>query len=344
MAPKKAKGASSKAKAALEPLPLVNDKELEAAKQKLADKNKNNRLRSQMVYWLQQNKQHDAYKSAAPPVRKNYFDQWVAVQMAQGERASRHSKSTKKSKITELEDSWMAKEQMISVYGPNRTQALIESGTLEHRPCKKTGLDDEWNRQYKQENDKVIHRGDETTEKTMSAERTGMTDDAFKEMLDDLQTMATMDSDDVAKLEPFRVVKVEGAKPDAKSDSAASSNIAPPQPAETDSATFTALKNSPKTVVKNIQDALLELKEVWKETKDNRIAGVIHEDATKLLPKFAKIYKSCEAALIDKVDDEAVLLAFSKKVDELFSAYNDLIEWHHKLMPKESRKKKARIS
>jgi hypothetical protein len=334
MAPKKVKKGT-----VLEPLPLVGDKELEAAKQKLEDKVENNRLRSQMLYWLSQNKQDQAYKMASPKVRKSYFDQWVAVQMSKGERSGRHSRTASKSKIVEEEEVWVAKEEMILTLGPNRAQALIDSNKLDHHPRRKTGLDDEWNRQYKQEKDKVIHRGDETTRNEVESHRTELDDTAFKELLDDLTSLEALDSGgDLSKLAALKEVKVEGGA------AMAPAGILPPKAEEKDSATFTALKTAPKTVVKNVQEALLELKEVWKESKDNRMAGVIHEDATKLMPKFAKIYKSVESALIDKVTDEATLLALSKKVDEHFNSYNDLIEWHHKLMPKEQRKKKARIS
>ena len=147
------------------PLPLVSDKELEAAKQKLADTAENNRQRSKMLYWLSQNKQDIAYKDAPPKTRKNFFDQWVAVQMAKGERSGRHSKLTSKGKITDEEEVWMAKEQMSTEFGPKRAQSLIDSNKLEHRPCKKTGLDDEWNRQYKMETEKVTRRGSEVTSK-----------------------------------------------------------------------------------------------------------------------------------------------------------------------------------
>ena len=133
MSPKKLK----KGAQVLEPLPVVGDKELEAAKLKLADKLENNRLRSQMLYWLQQNNQSAAYKEARPADKKSYFDQWVAIQMSKGDRSGRHTQTSSKSRITEDEEVWMAKEEMFIQMGPNRAQSLINSNQLAHRPCKK---------------------------------------------------------------------------------------------------------------------------------------------------------------------------------------------------------------
>ena len=85
--------------------------------------------------------------------------------MAKGERSGKHSKVTTKGKFVDEEELWMSKEQLILSLGPKKTQALIDHGNLTHRPCKRTGLDDEFSREYLNEFDKVVHRGTETTSK-----------------------------------------------------------------------------------------------------------------------------------------------------------------------------------
>jgi hypothetical protein len=346
MSPKKA-AAKKGAKQPLNPLPLVPEKELEAAKQKLADKEDNNRMRSQMKYWLEQRDQLVAYRAASAKTRKSYFDQWVANQMQNGVRSGKQSRTSSKSQTSQEEEEWMAKEEMINKLGPKRTESLINSGNLQFRACKKTGLDDEWNREYKQIRDKTINKTDETTAKQISSDMAALDDKTFKDLIDDITSMDALDnsSDKLADLPAITGVKTEGANPSgASTGSGAAGLCKPPEPEKEESGTYKALKTSPKAVVKNIQDAILELKEVWRESKDNRIAGVVHEDATKMLPKFARIYKSTETALVEKIDCDATLLALADKIDAMFTEYNALIEWHHRLMPKEARKKKAKIS
>jgi len=62
----------------------------------------------------------------------------------------------------------------------------------------------------------------------------------------------------------------------------------------------------------------------------------------KLIPKTAQIFKKIEKIVVNKVEDEAELLAASIQVDKLFKQFNELSEWHDRFSPKARFTKKSK--
>eukprot|EP00959_Pyramimonas_sp_CCMP1952_P043441 908480-Pyramimonas_sp.AAC.1 len=101
-----------------------------------------------------------------------------------------------------------------------------------------------------------------------------------------------------------------------------------------------SIKKEPRKVLRNVGDAVLDLKTMIKDTTNQKYSSEVNADAAKLLPKFAALFKTMEkVALLDGGPDKDELLAPGAKVDECFESFNEVNEWYQKLCGKPPSKK-----
>eukprot|EP00959_Pyramimonas_sp_CCMP1952_P232416 4856880-Pyramimonas_sp.AAC.1 len=86
---------------------------------------------------------------------------------------------------------------------------------------------------------------------------------------------------------------------------------------------------------------LTELKKILTTTKDNKYAVAVHEDAQKLIPRTAAIYKVMEDLVVNDTADDVRAMAVAQKLDPIFSDFNTVNEWYSKINPKSNKKAKT---
>ena len=118
-----------------------------------------------------------------------------------------------------------------------------------------------------------------------------------------------------------------------------------PQPAKQDNVaaaasspnekTFELLKAADRRVLRNVGDAITTLKTMFAQSKDAKFMGQVHEETSKLIPRFSTLYKKTEGIVTEGSDaeDATALLAFAKKIDEGFEAYNEVSGWFKRMQP-----------
>eukprot|EP00959_Pyramimonas_sp_CCMP1952_P138659 2902245-Pyramimonas_sp.AAC.1 len=76
---------------------------------------------------------------------------WFAVHVKERNRKAeiKSERSLESKKKSEHLFVWMGKQQMINAFGEAKAASKIASNKLESRPDPDSGLDDEWNREYK---------------------------------------------------------------------------------------------------------------------------------------------------------------------------------------------------
>jgi hypothetical protein len=135
-------------------------------------------------------------------------------------------------------------------------------------------------------------------------------------------------------------VKMENASSDS------STNIPFFVPAkQEDAKTFNALKaGGAKQILRNVNEVILSLKEMFEKTKDGKYEVQLHDDVKKLISQAGPLYKKLELAFTQGGQDEAEQLALATNIDKAYAKFNEVEEWYLKFHPKSNGKKKARTS
>ena len=124
------------------------------------------------------------------------------------------------------------------------------------------------------------------------------------------------------------------------------------EPGEEESGTVTGLKKKPKQVLRMTSDVILHLKEMFQTTggQFSKYCNEMHEDITKLIPKFAKHHRAVEGHAVkraaldadtEQLDVEAVAIA--TKLDESLKEYNEIVEPYSKFFPKSKKQKTGKV-
>ena len=117
---------------------LCSKTEVEQAKQYLNDKENRKRMRSSMVWWLEQQGLKDKYDASAMASRKKIMEAYVAKHLKEkGEKSFTSSRTIDTSKVNTRGFEWIAKEQMLGIKGQHKTELIIktcEGDPKHHRP------------------------------------------------------------------------------------------------------------------------------------------------------------------------------------------------------------------
>lgn len=322
----------------------MSEGDLEKAKLHMANKESAKRCRSSMSYWLAQNGMKDEYDDAPIHEKKKFILHFASEQLKkEGEKTMQteevHNFSNKKARNFR----WMSLEILQREIGKNKANNKVASGKLLSRPDPDTGLDDEDNREYKIYED-VGGEEERTDQKTGLKNDVALKDDAAVKDATDMMSdaRACIAGGEVTLGWPKTQVKLEVGDPGSASNGKPD-NAKPDMDTE-DNKTIVALDKEPKKVLRQTQEIIVRLKEMFGNTENTKFCETLHQEITKLLPKLGTSYKKVEKIVTDKGVDksEPVLTALGTKLDEHFTAFNEVDEWYCKMMGSKFKKQKNR--
>ena len=116
----------------------------------MLENEKQDNRRSNMVYWLESRGLKDAYAAQSRYEKQEFLMQHYADKMLAKNRdkASNLNEFSEKTFANKLGWEWMGKQEMINAFGAEKALGKINSGNLETRPDRDSGLDTEWSREY----------------------------------------------------------------------------------------------------------------------------------------------------------------------------------------------------
>ena len=291
------------------------------------------RANSNMMYWLSQQGKLPNYDAWTPKERKDFAIMWFAWSVKEGvtNKITRHSLGTAKEEL-DL-GKWMCKQEIMSRFGETTgcsKIAALDIGTARHRPDKDTGEDEEWHREYKILDNEEKTSNFENINHTLSSTKEIQGEADKAEAQEDMTSFGLLGStrgvstSDGLRAEPSpKRIKVEGELEGE------------------DLRTFNKLRNSPKAVLRTIQDNITELKRMFEAAQQPsraKYTETIRTDITKLLPKLKSDYSAVEKLLLSAESNANIpdpeVLATSRKLDKNFEIINEISMWFRRLCPK----------
>jgi hypothetical protein len=318
------------------PQMLVSEKDMAQAQALLQGAEEAKRQRSNMTYWLKSEGLDKPYQDAPQGEKRKFLAQWFASRLAtSGTSTTTHAVVSNSTKERNFE--WCGKQALITKLGEHKASAKINSGNMTKRPDPDTGLEGEWDLEYKlfsdtggnQENDNYTHG--------LTAEKEFNGDDSANEARASLQSMADNMGNNV---NPLFVKTEEGVVlPSSMASSSSSNKLL--QAAQNDK-TFMLLKETPRQVLRNMNETITTLKEMFEKTKGGKYQEQLHEDIKKCIPLFITQHKKVETVCVQGGKEEVELKALAINVDKVFERYNDVEEWYIKFhhVPKDGKKRK----
>ena len=311
--------------------PTVSDAEIADAKKLLEDKDRKRRANSNMMYYLATRGEREAYDQCSSAERKKFALEWYVWSIKESE--VKHVTTRKLNIQTKATDTarWYSKHKLYELFGAEKAQAKIEKlekDPKRHRPDKDTGLDTENHREYMIFDDETQNNNIEDLEHTLTSTKDITSDQAKAEAEEDIAALCTDVSIAVGRPAPAAAtgeprIKVEGA-----------------QPAE-DLKTFDSIKSKPKHVLRNLGDAVTELKrmfEMCSDPKRKKYTEPLMNDITKLLPKLKSDFTNLEKIHLRSATDNPVpdseILAIARKMDKNYEEVSQITEWFGRMVPK----------
>ena len=311
--------------------PKVSDAEIAEARKMLEDKDAKRRANSNMMYYLASRGEREAYDQCSSAERKKFALEWYVWSIKESE--VKHVTNRKLNIQTKAKDTarWYSKHKLHELFGAEKAQAKIEKlekDPKRHRPDKDTGLDTENHREYMIFDDETQNNNIEDLEHTLTSTKDITSDQAKAEAEEDIAALCTDVSIAVGRPAPAAAtgeprIKVEGA-----------------QPAE-DLKTFDSIKSKPKHVLRNLGDAVTELKrmfEMCSDPKRKKYTEPLMNDITKLLPKLKSDFTNLEKIHLRSATDNPVpdseILATARKMDKNYEEVGQITEWFGRMVPK----------
>ena len=297
----------------------------------LEDKDAKRRANSNMMYYLASRGEREAYDQCSSAERKKFALEWYVWSIKESE--VKHVTNRKLNIQTKATDTarWYSKHKLYELFGAEKAQAKIaklEKDPKRHRPDKDTGLDTENHREYMIFDDETQNNNIEDLEHTLTSTKDITSDQAKAEAEEDIAALCTDVSIAVGRPAPAAAtgeprIKVEGA-----------------QPAE-DLKTFDSTKSKPKHVLRNLGDAVTELKrmfEMCSDPKRKKYTEPLMNDITKLLPKLKSDFTNLEKIHLRSATDnpapDSEILAIARKMDKNYEEVSQITEWFGRMVPK----------
>ena len=295
--------------------PIVTPAELKRATEDLNNREEQRKAKSRMSYYLERKGLTATYDSSNIEVRKEYFKQWHAQWLIENKpevEITAAQTNTLRTK-NRSEKEWLNKHQLTVLYGPEK--AANKMAVLQHQPDPDTGLDGEWDREYKNSNEKRFEDEDESRSKCLSASKT-------IEGEAQLQEAQSMMNDVSACFESTASSSAEHvADPGGGAKIAEADTVAVSQTAK-------KLMGDSKTVLTTAHTTLIELKEMFSATENNKLCANANEEVGKLCKKFVIMISKMEKFHHTKGESNAALAeALAPKIDELYDEFNTYSDW-----------------
>ena len=343
----KSKAAAKKAskKASLK-TPEVSDAALTKAKELLADEAELKRRRSSLMYQLELSGDKKAYdRMECTAMKKAWIEAKIAEQIEEGliDVKSEKSQTVEVENRKSGEGEWFGKEALILMLGARKAQAKIDSGKLPTRPDQDTGLEGEWDVEYKIVRVKEIKSEVDRTETKISGERAlgdkAAVQAAQDELNDIKKAVSFSEPASTGAAPPTSAGTVVAASPSSASGTASVAAAEPVVKLEGDQTgdkhkkTLDALVKDRRKVFLACSETLTVLKTYFKDTESGRYTSQLNEDIKKLIPKYTKLLKKLEAATISQVEEKAILMALAMELDDLYNDFNTAEDWYYRLIP-----------
>jgi hypothetical protein len=344
MAPKAkaaAKTGASKKKKVLK-TPEVSEDALAKARTILADEAELKRRRSSLMYQLEISGEKHAYDHmGSKDMKKQWIEAKIAEQIADGtiEVKAEKSNTVVVENSKSGEGQWYGKEALILMLGARKAQAKIDSGKLPTRPDPDTGLEGEWDIEYKFVQVKEIKSEVDRTETKISGEQELGDKDAIQAAQDELKDIKEAIAAGSTASASAGTGTVVAAQPTSASGTASVAAAGPTikqeadKTAETHKKTLESLVKDRRKVFLSCSETLTVLKTYFKDTESGRYTVQLNEDIKKLVPKYTKLLKKLEAATISQLEDKTTLLGLAVELDGLYDEFNAVEDWYYRLIP-----------
>ena len=238
--------------------------------------------------------------------------------------------------------SWMSKEEMVKDKGEKKAASLIASGNLEHRPCPLTGLDDEYNREYKVLTDVGSHKESERHSHKLVGEKEVAQGSQLDEAKEDMAAAANFMGEPKKLLLTVKQERSDGTAGTTVDEKGAEQND------DEIIKTANCLKDNPRAVLRTCSDTILTIKQMYEATTGGKYQEQLREDLGKLLPGFKSRFNTIEKLTLKPLStDEAELeqtnaILYATKLAKDYDKYNELAEWYSKFHGKVKATKRAR--
>ena len=295
--------------------PIVSKAELEKAQKHLAHKESKHKMRSSMTWWLQQNGLKQAYDDAAMPKKREFMESFCAQKLKENEEKKLKTERTLET-ITSKERlfDWWSKETMCTKLGANKALLLInfieakEQGR--HRPCRETGDDSEYGREYKIWRESGGIKEQDRTGLQLESSSAVADVAAVQQQFDDMSSQMA-DIEDKVERAPQQAEPREGGE--AKEDVKVKKEVAQPEPLQDQKEqndvdphekTMQILGTSPRKVLRGLGETLSTLKEMHTIAEPNKYAQQVSADIKHLIPKFRAQFSKVEELCIDAAKNQ----------------------------------------
>ena len=226
---------------------------------------------------------------------------------------------------------------MVTRFGEAKAQAKVDSGKLEDRADPDSGLLDKDNKEWKIFDDEGQHREVDRDLRKMSVEE-DLTND--KAGLEEMQQSFSSSKENMAGNATVKTVKQE---PQELEDGAGKAVDLEMPVEEEESKVVKDLKRTPKVVLRNLAEDITNLKEMFHCTAGNKYTAELHADISKLIPKFAKHYKTVETMVLGNSQKGEIqqeeCLAIGTKIDKDYEELNAVKDPYVKFFPKAKRQR-----
>jgi hypothetical protein len=344
--PPKNKSAAAVAK------PIVSETDLAAARKLLESADEKKRQKSNLDYFLKKNGITRDFDRKSATAKREYLEAWFGARLAEtrGKLNSTVTESFGSSHESQVAYSWMSKQALIDQFGEKKAMNKINSGKLATQPDPDTGLDGEWDVEYKvfAETGKDVESRSEAMK--LEQERSHDTEEDQKTALSEFHcSRDAIASDPRASSasgarpgsilgNPATIVKIEGA---AMSGDA----VGGKSQEELELDKCTARVKDSKKLLRTIGDMITNTKEMYESSKDERILETLHNDIKVFLPKAANLFKKIERYHLDqKTADDAVILALAQSLKKHEDEFETIQTWFKNLTPKQPAAKKPKVA
>jgi len=317
-------------------MPVVPKEDLEQAKKFLEDEKNRKRAQNDLAYYLSQHCVKDEYMGWSMPKKKEFFEKFTASSYLKkvGKKSLKTDHSLESTTTKEKDEEYMSKEQMLNTFGPNKTGIMISDFEQKpecHRPCRYTGKDDEWTREYRIFNDKTTQLEVDKNTLSLEADETIDDEERLKEIMNTFDSAASC----MTVKDALKAIKKEQSTGD---EDAANNGLDLKDLAEHKcQRTIDALSKDPRKVLRNIGECILDLKQWHTGAEKSKYGAQLAVDIKSSLQKLSATYKKVEAMNLLSVDspeslEPHLILAMAEVVDEAMEDYNKASEWSHKIL------------
>ena len=241
---------------------------------------------------------------------------------------------------------WVSKHNLVRTLGKEKAELQIASGKMLTRPDRVTGLTCEWSLEYKLFTDVGSEMEHEDHHHMLETEKALKSDVEKAEAMDDWFAARLQEKGETGSSSPGVYIKKEPSEEESKKDKEKT------EAQKKLNKTIETLTSDPRKILKVISDTVITLKCMFQSTLECKYTEKLNEDIGKLLPRFKMDFKGVESFALKSSHDlekfagaddgEAVIRDVAVKLEGNFEKYNELCDWHSKLVPNNGKRQRAK--